>query len=149
MGCFSTAVLNINNIRDIESDQKAGKRSIPVRIGRKAAVNYNWNLIVGGYVLLMIFILSTGAYSGLLSILALAVMIPIGLGVQKAKNPKETDPFLKKNGIEHLALGHPFGCGLIAFFEIEPAKRRQALRKRHTPGYPDGSGNSYEIPCGL
>ncbi|KPQ14297.1 MAG: 1,4-dihydroxy-2-naphthoate octaprenyltransferase MenA [Algoriphagus marincola HL-49] len=115
LGCFSTAVLNINNIRDIESDQKAGKRSIPVRIGRKAAVNYNWNLIVGGYVLLMIFILSTGAYSGLLSILALAVMIPIGLGVQKAKNPKETDPFLKKMALSTLLWVILLGVGLLLF----------------------------------
>jgi 1,4-dihydroxy-2-naphthoate polyprenyltransferase len=42
LGCFSTAVLNINNIRDIESDKKAGKKSIPVRIGRKKAIHYNW-----------------------------------------------------------------------------------------------------------
>ena len=36
-GFFATAVLNVNNIRDIESDTAAGKRSIPVRIGRPAA----------------------------------------------------------------------------------------------------------------
>ncbi|HET9054759.1 MAG TPA: 1,4-dihydroxy-2-naphthoate octaprenyltransferase, partial [Cyclobacteriaceae bacterium] len=33
-GLFSVGVLNINNIRDIESDKKAGKYSIPVRIGK-------------------------------------------------------------------------------------------------------------------
>ncbi len=38
LGCFSTAVLTINNIRDMESDQKAGKKSIPVRLGRKRAL---------------------------------------------------------------------------------------------------------------
>lgn len=55
LGFFSTAVLNINNIRDIESDQKAGKKSIPVRIGRKAAVRYNWALILLGNVSLLVF----------------------------------------------------------------------------------------------
>ena len=41
LGLFSAAVLNINNIRDIESDTTAGKKSIPVRIGKKAAIIYN------------------------------------------------------------------------------------------------------------
>ncbi|MEZ4903077.1 MAG: 1,4-dihydroxy-2-naphthoate octaprenyltransferase [Spirosomataceae bacterium] len=34
-GLFAVGVLNINNIRDIVSDKLTGKRSIPVRIGRK------------------------------------------------------------------------------------------------------------------
>src|SRR5690606_23414410 len=34
LGFFSAAVLNINNIRDIDSDTKAGKKSVPVRIGK-------------------------------------------------------------------------------------------------------------------
>jgi hypothetical protein len=34
MGLLSVAVLNVNNIRDIESDKIAGKYSIPVRLGR-------------------------------------------------------------------------------------------------------------------
>ena len=42
---FATAVLNINNIRDIESDRKAGKLSIPVRLGKTLAVRYHWILI--------------------------------------------------------------------------------------------------------
>ncbi|MCI0750508.1 MAG: 1,4-dihydroxy-2-naphthoate octaprenyltransferase, partial [Flammeovirgaceae bacterium] len=36
-GLFSIGVLNINNIRDIESDRMAGKFSIPVRIGKLRA----------------------------------------------------------------------------------------------------------------
>ena len=40
-GALSAGVLNVNNIRDIDSDKMAGKRSIPVKIGRKAAVRYH------------------------------------------------------------------------------------------------------------
>ena len=47
-GFFSIGVLNINNIRDIESDQKAGKFSIPVRIGRANAILYHRFLVLGG-----------------------------------------------------------------------------------------------------
>lgn len=115
LGCFSTAVLNINNIRDIESDQKAGKRSIPVRIGRRAAVRYNWILIIAGYFILLIFCLITENFNGLLAIGALAMMIPIGLGVQKAKNPIETDPFLKKMALSTLLWVILLGVGLLLF----------------------------------
>ena len=34
-GCFATAVLLINNIRDIETDRKSGKRTLSTRIGKR------------------------------------------------------------------------------------------------------------------
>jgi 1,4-dihydroxy-2-naphthoate octaprenyltransferase len=37
-GLLAVGVLNVNNIRDIKSDEVSGKRSIPVRIGRENAV---------------------------------------------------------------------------------------------------------------
>jgi 1,4-dihydroxy-2-naphthoate octaprenyltransferase len=33
-GLLSVAVLNLNNLRDLENDRKSGKNSIPVRIGK-------------------------------------------------------------------------------------------------------------------
>ena len=36
-GLISMCVLMINNLRDIESDREAGKRTLPVRFGKKAA----------------------------------------------------------------------------------------------------------------
>lgn len=35
MGCFSTAVLIANNLRDIEEDRKAAKKTLPVRFGKR------------------------------------------------------------------------------------------------------------------
>jgi len=52
---FAVTVLNINNVRDIESDRVAGKYSIPVRIGRPAAVLYNWALIIIGLLCAVIY----------------------------------------------------------------------------------------------
>jgi 1,4-dihydroxy-2-naphthoate octaprenyltransferase len=39
-GFLSVAVLNLNNLRDIENDVKSGKNSIPVRIGKKNGFLY-------------------------------------------------------------------------------------------------------------
>ena len=44
-GLMAVAVLNVNNIRDIESDEKAGKFSIPVRLGPYKARIYHWALL--------------------------------------------------------------------------------------------------------
>ncbi len=113
LGLFSTAVLNINNIRDIESDQKAGKRSIPVRIGRKKAIQYNWFLLVTGNILVGVFAASTGKWGTLLTVLALLTMIRVGLGVQNAKSSAQTDPFLKKMALSTLLWVILFGIGLL------------------------------------
>lgn len=112
LGLFSTAVLNINNIRDIESDQKAGKRSIPVRIGRKAAVQYNWALLAGAYLCLICFAILSNQMFSLLATLAWPVMMKVGYGVQHAENSAQTDPYLKKMAISTLLWVILFGIGL-------------------------------------
>jgi 1,4-dihydroxy-2-naphthoate polyprenyltransferase len=113
LGLFSAAVLNINNIRDIESDQKAGKKSIPVRIGRINAIRYNWGLILMGNLLLLVFALVSGETLTLLSLIAFALMLKIGNGVQRAKSSAETDPFLKKMALTTLLWVILFGAGLL------------------------------------
>jgi 1,4-dihydroxy-2-naphthoate polyprenyltransferase len=55
-GLFSTGVLNINNIRDIESDRTSGKNTLVVRIGVEKAKYYHTCLIS---VALILGILST------------------------------------------------------------------------------------------
>lgn len=48
VGCLSTAVLNVNNIRDIESDRLT-RRTIPVRFGEKKAKVYHVFLVTAGW----------------------------------------------------------------------------------------------------
>lgn len=113
LGCFSTAVLNINNIRDIDSDQLAGKLSIPVRIGRTKAIAYHWILIGLAYSALFAFIWCNQAYGSLLAGLVLPWMILIGRGLQHAKTAAEADPYLKQMALSTLLWTLLFGIGLI------------------------------------
>ena len=53
---FAVAVLNINNLRDVDSDKKAGKKSIPVRIGRSYAIKYHWLLLFSGLLCAIIYL---------------------------------------------------------------------------------------------
>ena len=113
VGFFSTAVLNINNIRDIESDKNAGKKSIPVRIGKKWAITYNWALVDLGNISLILWAILSEHYYSLLALIALPLMILVGLGVQRASSSKETDPFLKRMALSTLLWVLLFGLGIL------------------------------------
>ncbi len=46
IGAWSTAVLNLNNLRDMENDKAAGKITIPVRLGKSKGLAYQFILIL-------------------------------------------------------------------------------------------------------
>uniref|UniRef100_UPI00404821EE 1,4-dihydroxy-2-naphthoate polyprenyltransferase n=1 Tax=Algoriphagus sp. TaxID=1872435 RepID=UPI00404821EE len=115
LGCFSTAVLNINNIRDIDSDQLAGKRSIPVRIGKSRAITYHWTLIGVAYACLLAFAILSQAYGSFLAVVSLPWMLHIGIGIQNATSAEKTDPYLKQMALSTLLWTLLFGIGLLNF----------------------------------
>jgi 1,4-dihydroxy-2-naphthoate octaprenyltransferase len=113
-GLLTTAVLNVNNIRDIESDRVAGKRSIPVRIGRKNAVIYHWFLLLGAMLLALIFVLLH--YSSpiqFLFLLSLPLIIKNGMGISRHVSAKEIDPYLKQMALTTLVFIVTFGVGIL------------------------------------
>lgn len=113
-GLFSVAVLNVNNIRDIDSDKQAGKLSIPVRLGRKKAVIYHWSLIVGGLLTAIIFtIINFQSVYQWLFLLFTPLLFINAIGVAKNTEAKELDPYLKQMAISTLLFVIAFGVGLV------------------------------------
>ncbi|MCL4110599.1 UNVERIFIED_CONTAM: hypothetical protein GTU68_060490 [Idotea baltica] len=111
---FSVAVLNVNNIRDIESDSLAGKRSIPVRIGRSKAVSYHFVLLFLGILSALLFvILNFSTLWQLLFLLAIPLFTKNFLAVVKFKEPHLLDPFLKQMAISTLIFVILFGIGFV------------------------------------
>jgi 1,4-dihydroxy-2-naphthoate octaprenyltransferase len=53
VGALATAILVVNNLRDIETDARTGKRTLAVRLGRGGA-RLEWALLVGGAYLLCV-----------------------------------------------------------------------------------------------
>lgn len=112
-GFFAVGVLNINNIRDIESDIKAGKYSVPVRIGRSKAVIYHWFLLAGGLLCGLIFsILTFDSAWQFLFLLSVPFFVINGLAVAR-KPAQALDPFLKQMALSTLAFVLLFGLGLL------------------------------------
>ena len=115
IGLLSTAVLNINNIRDIQSDKAAGKQSIPVRIGKRAAQKYHWALIIGAILLLLAFIRTEQAYGALAFLLVVPSMLKTGWAVGKFETPEKLDPYLKIMAFSTLFCVLFFGIGWMIF----------------------------------
>ena len=113
-GFLATGVLNVNNIRDIISDTKAGKRSIPVRIGRRAAIYYHTFLLMGALAAAVIFTLTV--YSSWLNFLFL-VVVPLLvrniIAVKTKTEAMELDPYLKQLALSTLLFVLLFGLGLL------------------------------------
>jgi 1,4-dihydroxy-2-naphthoate octaprenyltransferase len=71
VGFLATAILVVNNVRDIETDRRAGKMTSAVRMGRANAIDLYRLLVVGAFVVLPISLWAGEASAwGLLGLLA-------------------------------------------------------------------------------
>ncbi len=112
-GFFSMAVLNINNIRDIESDRQAGKFSIPVRIGKERATQYHWMLLLGGIACTLIFVtINYKTPMQFMFLLSTPLLIINGKSVAKLPSEK-LDPYLKQMALSTLLFVLLFGIGSL------------------------------------
>ena len=114
IGMFSTAVLNVNNIRDIDSDRTAGKRSIPVRIGARNAKIYHILLLTLGWATAFAYFLGHfSAPRSYLCFLSLPLFAETAIGISKQNTPEKIDPYLKKTAFATLLFALTFGLGIF------------------------------------
>jgi len=72
VGFLSTTILVVNNVRDIDTDRRAGKRTLAVRLGRDRARDLYAALVVGAYAALPLALGLTGGTAWALLALASA-----------------------------------------------------------------------------
>jgi 1,4-dihydroxy-2-naphthoate octaprenyltransferase len=76
VGCLATAILVVNNVRDIETDRRAGKNTLAVRLGRQGARRLYIGLVVAAYSALLGTVISHGgAWWALLGLLSAPLAI--------------------------------------------------------------------------
>ncbi|AWH89027.1 1,4-dihydroxy-2-naphthoate polyprenyltransferase [Limnobaculum parvum] len=74
-GLLATAVLNINNLRDIDNDRMNGKNTLAVRLGPLWGRRYHFMLLAGALLCLVLFALfDLRSWSGWLFILAVPLL---------------------------------------------------------------------------
>jgi len=77
VGFLATAILVVNNVRDVDTDRRAGKTTLAVRMGRKNAVVLYRLLILGAYLVLPIAIAGAGTSPWpLIGFLSLPLAVP-------------------------------------------------------------------------
>lgn len=114
VGLFATGVLNINNIRDIDTDARTGKNSIPVRLGRRQAIRYHWVLLLGGMVCAVVYSLTANATGAAwLYAVTFPLFILNGLAVARHRQPAELNPRLGQLAMTTLLFVLLFGLGLV------------------------------------
>lgn len=117
IGMLSVAVLNLNNMRDLESDKLAGKNTLALRLGFKRAMIYQIVLMQLPLILVLIFLLKNelqikGNYYAFMVMVLFFPMTAMRRKIMKAKLPKELDPFLKQVGIITLMMAVLLAIGL-------------------------------------
>jgi 1,4-dihydroxy-2-naphthoate octaprenyltransferase len=114
VGFLSAGVLNVNNMRDYESDRNAGKRTLPVKMGPRKAAWYHLFLLAGallsasGYVLLEPR--SGWQWLFLLSLPPLALN---ARAVFACRDPLELYPELQRLSLATLLFSAFFGLGAV------------------------------------
>lgn len=116
LGLYASAVLMINNIRDIETDIPAGKRTLAVRVGRPIAkaiyVLMIWAPLAIGGVYLNVPLIPAFVFPFALVLL----LLPLTLIVLTAKTPKENILALKLTSYCALAYAVLVALGLWKLF---------------------------------
>jgi len=104
VGMMSMAVLNLNNMRDIESDRLSGKNSFALRIGFKNAMIYEMVLLQFPLILILIFLALNGFlqsqnYYVFIVMILIIPFAKLRRKIMEVKEPRQLDPFLKQVGI--------------------------------------------------
>lgn len=114
IGLFSTGVLNLNNMRDIENDRNSGKKTVVVRMGSVHSRLYHTSLIAIGWLAASLFVmLRFQSAFQVLFLLTLPFFINDLVNINRIEEPRQLDPFLKKLSIATLLFTLLFGIGII------------------------------------
>lgn len=113
-GFLSTAVLNLNNMRDRENDKNSGKNTLVVMMGIEKARWYHFSLLLGSIVAgLAYMLMNYHSPFQMLFLLTIPFLWVNVLVVFKNTIPEELDPYLKKLAITCLLFSLAFGIGLL------------------------------------
>ncbi|MFP1910066.1 1,4-dihydroxy-2-naphthoate polyprenyltransferase [Lonsdalea quercina] len=96
-GLLATAVLNINNLRDIDNDRLSGKNTLAVRLGAQKARRYHMLLLMAAPLCLGLFaLIYLQSLAGWLFIFSLPLLVKQGRYVLRETTAFSMRPMLEK-----------------------------------------------------
>ena len=116
IGLLSTAVLNLNNMRDYTSDSRAGKRTLVVKMGIQKARVYHFLLLFVSFLCMLIYLVKYGnSWHHFICLLAYIPLAVHALKVSGVKEAAALDPELKKVALSTFFLALFFYIGFNIF----------------------------------
>lgn len=113
-GLLASAVLNINNLRDIEQDAQAGKNTLAVRLGSHKGRVYHCILLTVAALCYLIFTLTTAtSWMNYLFVLGLPLLAKHAIFVYRSKTPNALRPMLAQMSMISLLINMLFSLGLL------------------------------------
>ena len=117
VGLLSTAVLNLNNLRDREEDKKNNKNTLVVKLGNGKAKKYHFFLIFGALVSALVYVFLD--FSTIYQLIFLVAFVPLIKNVKTVaqnKIPGDLDSELKKVALSTFLFAILFGIGQTLVF---------------------------------
>ncbi len=112
VGCLATAILLVNNVRDVDTDRRAGKRTIVVRLGRPAGrVLYTAMLAVAAAAVVVLAV-GLGAPAVLAPLVAVPLMRAPLAAVRRRTDGPSLNAALAATARLHLVFGLLLAAGL-------------------------------------
>jgi 1,4-dihydroxy-2-naphthoate octaprenyltransferase len=116
IGLLSTAVLNLNNLRDREEDKKNNKNTLVVKLGNNKAKKYHYFLIIGALISALIYVvLNFESIYQFIFLVAFISLFKNIITVVKNKIPAELDKELKKVALSTFLFAILFGISNTIF----------------------------------
>ncbi|AWX14426.1 1,4-dihydroxy-2-naphthoate polyprenyltransferase [Mergibacter septicus] len=117
-GLLATAVLNINNLRDLEQDKKVGKNTLAVRLGERNAKIYHLFLLSFSFLLYWAALFSLTWHNiYFLMLLPLPLLFKQGKAVLFVTDPMQLRPLLAQMAMLALLINVLFSVALILGFD--------------------------------
>jgi 1,4-dihydroxy-2-naphthoate octaprenyltransferase len=114
VGFLSVGVLNLNNMRDRESDTKANKKTLVVKIGDEFAKYYHYYLLIASFLLALIYVmLHFRSPKQFLFVIAFIPIFKHLYTVYKNVDATKLDPELKTLALSTFLFALLFGIGQI------------------------------------
>jgi len=116
IGLFAAGVLNLNNMRDLETDRLAGKNTLAGQMGLGMAKLYQVLLLFHGWLAAVLFIFLQSPVTCSRSFLfaaTLPLMAETAVKGWKAKTPAEFDKLLKPLALQTVLFALLMGYGLL------------------------------------
>ncbi len=114
VGALATAILVVNNVRDLEGDRAAGKRTVAVRVGRGSARALYTALLAAAYLTPVLLALSGRAAAwALLPLLTAPLALAHGRRVLANEDGPSLNSAFFGTARLHVLFGLLFAAGLI------------------------------------